>query len=182
MDAIKKRKSVKKFSDKKPNWRDIVECIDSARYSPMAGNNFSLRFILISDPKKIQKIADASQQPFISQAQYVVAVYSDPSITINKFEKRGEIYLRQQAGAGIQNFLLMIQKKGLSTCWVGHFVDSIIKKELGISAGVNLEAVFPIGYELGKTSKRRKIELDRILYFDKSGNKRMKSLKVDKSV
>ena len=47
--AIKKRRSVRKFKDKKPNWRDILECIDSVRYAPMAGNNFTLKFILVDD-------------------------------------------------------------------------------------------------------------------------------------
>ena len=47
--AIKSRKSVRKFTSKKPNWRDIVECIDAARYAPMAGNNYTLKFIVIDN-------------------------------------------------------------------------------------------------------------------------------------
>jgi len=54
---IKSRKSVKKFKDKKPDWRDIIECIDSARYAPMAGNDFTLKFILIDDKEKIQRLS-----------------------------------------------------------------------------------------------------------------------------
>jgi hypothetical protein len=43
--TIKKRKSVNKFLNKKPNWRNIIECIDKMRYSPMVGNNFILKVI-----------------------------------------------------------------------------------------------------------------------------------------
>ena len=43
--VIKKRKSVKNFTNKKPDWRDIVDAIDSARFAPMAGNKFNLKFI-----------------------------------------------------------------------------------------------------------------------------------------
>ena len=32
--AIQSRKSVKKFTTEEPNWRDIIECIDFARYTP----------------------------------------------------------------------------------------------------------------------------------------------------
>jgi len=40
------RKSCRKFKDKKPDWRDIIECIDSMRHAPIAGNNFIEKFML----------------------------------------------------------------------------------------------------------------------------------------
>ena len=175
--AIQSRHSVKKFKEKKPDWRKIIECIDSARYAPMAGNNFTLKFILVNDNAKIQKIAEACQQQFISQSKYIVVVCSNSSRTANSFGKKAEIYCRQQAGAGIQNFLLKIQEKGLSTCWVGDFVEEQIKRVLKIPAGVNVEAIFPIGYEFEKQKRKTKIDLDRILYFEVYGNKKMKDPK-----
>lgn len=175
--VIQSRKSVRKFKDKKPDWRDIIECIDSARYAPMAGNNFSLKFILISNKEKIQKIADATQQSFVGTAHYIVVVCSNPSRTKNAYEERGEKFLKQQAGASIQNFLLKVQEVGLATCWIGYFVESIIKRELKIPENINVEALFPIGYEFGKTKEKTKIDIDRILYFEKYGNKKMKNPK-----
>ncbi len=176
--VIQSRKSVKEFSSKKPDWREIIECIDSARYAPMAGNNYSLKFILISDKEKIQKLAEFAQQEFIADAPYVVVACTNPSRTVNAFEKRGEIYCRQQAGAAIENFLLSIEDKGLATCWIGHFVDNQVKRLLSIPDDINVEAFFPVGYEKkvkwGKPAKREKIDLNRILYFEKYNNKRMK--------
>ena len=171
---IKLRKSVRKFNNKKPDWRDIIECIDSARYIPVAGGDFTLKFILIDDKEKIQKIAEAAQQLFISQTHYLVIICSTTSRTINSFGERGEIYLRQQAGAATQNFLLKIEEKGLSTCWIGHFVDEQIKRELKIPDNVDIEDLFPIGYESKKQKPKDKIDLDRILYFNKYKNKKMK--------
>ena len=47
--------------------------------------------------------------------------------------------------------------------------------KLGITI---IEAVFPIGYEFKKQSKqKRKIDLDRILYFNQYGNKKIKNPK-----
>ena len=156
----------------------LHECIDAVRYAPMAGNNFTLKFILVDDAGAIQKLADAAQQSFISQAQYVVVVCSNPSRTVNSYGKRGERYCRQQAGAAIQNFLLKVEEVGLSTCWVGAFADDIVKRELKIPANINVEALFPIGYEFKKQrTKRAKINLDEVLYFGKYGNKKMKPLK-----
>ncbi len=175
--AIQNRHSVRKFKTKKPDWRNIIECIDAARYAPTAGDNYTLKFILVDDKEKIQKLADSSQQNFISQAQYIVVVCSDTSRTTNAYEK-GKIFCRQQAGAAIQNFLLKIQEKGLATCWIGAFVESLVKEELKIPANIQVEALFPIGYEFEKPRTRRaKIDLDNILYFNKYKNKKMKNPK-----
>ena len=175
--TIQNRHSVRKFKSKKPDWRDIIECIDAARYAPMAGNIYSLKFVLVDDRKKIQKLAEAAQQQFISQAHYVVVACSNPSRTINAYEK-GEIFCRQQAGAAMQNFLLKIQEKGLATCWIGCFVEKLVKETLKIPEKIQVEALFPLGYEFEKQRTRKiKIDIDRILYFNKYGNKKMKNPK-----
>ena len=175
--AIQKRYSVRKFKDKKPSWKTIIECMDSVRYTPMAGNNFTLKLILVNDSKKIQKIAEACQQPFVGQAKYIAVVCSDSTRPKNAYEKRGETFTRQQAGAAIQNFLLKIQEKGLATCWVGDFVDEMVKRAVSVPEKVNVEAIFPIGYEYSKTKPRSKIEIDKILYFNEYNNKKMKKPK-----
>lgn len=169
---------MRKFKNKKPDWRDIIECIDVMRYAPMAGGIFSLKFILVDDEIKIKKIAQAAQQDFISEAKYVVVVCSKIARTVNSYEERGYIYCRQQAGAAIQNFLLKTEEVGLSTCWVGHFVEEQIKTALKIPEDVSIEAVFPIGYEFKKPlTKKAKIDLDNLLYFNEYKQKKMKKIR-----
>lgn len=178
--AIQGRKSVKKFSSQKPDWRDIIECIDAARYAPMAGNIYTLKFIIVDDKDKIQKIADSCQQPFVADAHYVIVVCSDTKKTINAYEEKGKIYCRQQAGAAIQNFLLKTEEKELATCWTGYFVESMLKRVLEIPGDIDVEAVFPIGYAskaIGQARQKKETNIDNILYFDKYGNKKMRPVK-----
>lgn len=175
--AIKSRKSVRRFKDKKPNWRDIIDCIDKVRFAPSAGKNFTLKIILVDDKNKISKIANAAEQPFIAEAQYIVVIYSDSSRLVSLFENKGKVYSRQQAGAAIENFLLAIEDKKLSTCWIGHFDETMIKHELKIPDKMEIEAIFPVGYENGKTTKKERINLDNILYFNEHGKKKMNTPK-----
>lgn len=174
-DSIQKRKSVKSYKDKKPDWRDIIECVDAARYTPMAGNNYSLKFIIIDEPETIQKLANASQQPFIAKAPYIIAVCTNPVKTKNLFEERADRYLHQQAGAAIQTILLKLTEKELASCWIGHYVDYLVKETLKISKDVRIEALITVGYEHIKTAPKRKPILDGILYFNKYKNKKMKN-------
>jgi len=170
---IHNRRSIKKFNSKKPDWRTIIECIDSMRYAPMAGNNFSLKFILVDDEKKINELTKASQQDFVGDAKYVLVVCTTPTRTEIAYEERGKNYTKQQAGAAIQNFLLKITESGLSTCWIGHFVDEEVKDILAIPKDMQVEALFPIGYAFKKPEEKRIIDLNHILYFNKYGNKKM---------
>jgi len=177
-NAIKSRKSVRKFKSKKPNWKSIIECIDSMRFAPTAGNNNTLKIILVDDAKKIQKITTACQQDFVGQVQYIVVICSDKSRLTNAYGERGEKFNKQQVGAAIENFLLKIQEAGLATCWVGYFIKDMIKRELKIPKEIEVEAIFPIGYEYEKSyTQKHKIDLDAILYFNQYGEKKMKTPK-----
>ena len=171
--AIQSRTSVRKFKSKKPDWRAILEAIDAARYAPMAGNNYTVKFIVVDEPQKIQKLADAAQQDRIANSHYVVVVVSNPSRTINAYGERAEKYLRQQAGAAIENFLLKIEDVGLSSCWVGHFVDHMVKDILSIPDGVEVEALLPVGYKFENQKKKMNANPDEILRFNSFRNKKM---------
>ncbi|MBU3913525.1 MAG: nitroreductase family protein [Nanoarchaeota archaeon] len=177
-DIIKERRSVRRFSSKKPKWEDIIEAIDAANKAPLAGNIYALRFILVDDKEKIKEMAEASQQKFIEQANYVFAVCTDKTSLVKSYDERGEIYARQQAGAAIENFLLKIVELGLSSCWVGAFVDDEVKRILEIpndNENLQVEALLPVGYEMpGHKLKPKDANLDNILWFNKWKNKYMK--------
>ena len=174
--AIKKRKSVRRFMGKKPNWRKIIRAIDAARFAPSAGGQFALKFILVSDEKKIAELAAAAQQDFIGAAKYVVVAVSDDSKLVRSYGDRGVRYASSQAGAALENFWLALTELGLVTTWVGHFYEDQVKSVLDIPDGLSVEAIFPIGKETKvKGSERRaKPDLEKVLYFDKWKNKKMK--------
>lgn len=182
---IQSRRSVREFSDKKPDWRDIIDALDAVRYAPMAGNAFTLKFIVVNDKKKIKAIAEAAQQDFIAKAHYIVVVCTQKRLAKTSFGERSEVYLRQQAGAAIENFLLALEEKGLAACWIGHVFYEMVKPLLKIKKeDIQIEAIIPIGYEqkkkLGKPKPVKKIDLDNILYFNTWENRKMEKEQLEK--
>lgn len=182
-DAIKKRKSVRRFSSKKPDWRAIIESIHTAQYAPMAGGIFHLKFLIVDDEKLIEELAKWSEQAFISEAKYVVVVVSDMGMVTTPFPRMGEHFSPQQTGAAIQNFLLSLEEFGLSTCWIGHMNEEKIGKVLKIPDDYTIEALFPIGYSNEKKKIKKsgpKSDIYNILYFNQWENNRMKKIeKID---
>jgi nitroreductase len=181
--AIKERHCVRRFKTKAPDWRDLIKAIDLARLAPSAGNIPTLKFVVVTEQDKIQRLAEASQQDFVGTAQYVVVVCTDPTQCVRSYEERGNKYCSQQAGAAIQNFFLKLTDLGLSTCWVGSFADEQVKRILQIPENAIVEGIFPIGYEMPPKDKQKpKAPLEDVLYFNKWKNKYMAPLKKPEAI
>ncbi len=166
-EVLKQRRSVRHYSLRKVSLQKVSEICEAALFTPMAGNIFTVKLILVSDKKKIKLLANASQQPFIAEAEYVIAVYSKKEHAIRSYGKRAEDYVRQQAGAAIENMLLKTVDIGLSSCWVGWFDEDAVKRILFLPDWAQVEALLPIGYPLGRPEVRKKPDLKLITYFER---------------
>jgi nitroreductase len=170
VDVLKLRRSVRKFALKSVSFQDVSEICLAGTHGPMAGNIFTLKFIIVSDKEKIKLLANAAQQPFIAQAPYIIVVYSKTDQVVRSYGKRGEIFARQQAGAAIENMLLRAVDLELSTCWIGWFDENIIKRVLFLPDWAQVEALLPIGYSLEKPIPKKKMDLKLITRFDSYGD------------
>jgi nitroreductase len=176
--VIQSRRSIRSYKSKSPSWKKIIEAIDTTRYAPMAGNIFTLNFILVDEEEKIREMAKWSSQEFIANAKMAVVFLSKDSRTINSYGKKdGEKFCRQQSGAAIQNFLLKLEESNISTCWVGLFNAEKVKKILKVPEDYQIEAIFPLGIANETPKKRTLRELDNFLYFNQFGNNRMLKIK-----
>ncbi|MGV8152156.1 MAG: nitroreductase family protein [Candidatus Nanoarchaeia archaeon] len=171
--VIKSRASVRKYQDKNFSIQKVVEAIEAANTAPSPGNLAILRYIIIEDKEKIAKIAQASRQDFVKDAKYVVVVCSFEEKAKIMYNEMSDNYIKQHAGAAIENFLLKIVELGLSSCWVGAFSEMTIKHLLKIPDNINIQAVLPVAFEAkaNKTKQAKKTDLENIIYFEKYNQK-----------
>jgi len=171
--TLKKRTSIKNYSNKAVKDDKIIDAIEAASLAPSPGNLNILKFIIVENEEDIEKIAQACQQPFIKKAPVIIIVCSDSNSIEKMYDKRTKQYVRQHAGAAIENFLLKITDMKLASCWVGAFSESTIKHALKIPDEITIEAILPIAYESKeKTNKQKsKPNLGNIVYFDEWKNK-----------
>jgi nitroreductase len=172
---LKERHSVRRFKQtKKVDYRKVIEIIEAGTFAPLAGNIYSLKYILVQDKEKIKALSIAAQQDFVEDVDYIIVLCSDKKALEKSYFERGAIYSRQQSGAIIENMLLKITELGLASCWIGAFSDETVKRILKIPGNIDIEAMLPIGIEFGKGKQQTKPSLDRVLVFDEWGNKFMK--------
>jgi hypothetical protein len=154
-EVLEKRRCVRKFKDKAVKESVILEIANSALKAPCAGNIFSVRMILVDDAEKKKKIAEAClEQDFMAKAPHLIVVVSEKQQTKKMYGKFSENYIKQQAGAAIENMFLKIVDLGLSTCWIGAFEEKSLKRVLDIPEDVDVEAILPIGYADEKADEK----------------------------
>jgi len=173
-DAFSKRHSIRNYSNKPVSWGKISLVLEAATHAPCAGGIYTVKLVIISNKEKIRVIADACQQSFVGLASFIIAVCSDTKYTEKFYGERAKMYIRQQAGAAIENMLLKATELGLGACWIGSFDENIVKRELKIPVGIQLEALIPIANPLKQpTTSMRKphIDLKKIVFFHKYGQR-----------
>jgi nitroreductase len=180
--AIKERHSVRSFKKtKQADYKKIIDAMLAALKAPLAGNHPSVKLILVTDKEKIKQLAEASQQGFVDDVDNLVVFCTDKKYLEKSYGERGKMYARQQAGAAIENFLLKLTDSGLASCWVGAFSDEAVRRILKVPDNIDIEAFFPVGYELGKAKQLDKPDLDMCVFFDTFGNRFMKPRKIQDS-
>jgi len=167
VNAVEKRRSIRKFKNKRVKWADVLEAIDSALKAPLAGNINSLKFLIITDQETKNDISEYADQAWISESDLIVAVCSDEARLKTTYGERSTAYAKQQTGAAIQNFLLRITDLNLGACWIGAYLEHEIKNLLHIPDHINIEALIPVGYPDEKPKPVKKESLENCIYWDK---------------
>ena len=157
LNAIKNRRSIRKFSDKEIEKECIEQIIESAQWAPSACNKQAWKFIAITDKKvKESLVRNAGSLKLIKSAPLIIAVVYHRKI--NKYHDANI----QSASAAIQNILLYSHSIGLGSLWVCSYGDEKkIYEILKIHNDYRIIAFVCIGYPNVKkniTPKRKNID------------------------
>jgi len=162
--AIRGRRSVRAFKEKKPGKKQLLEIVEAGIHAPSACNVQGWRFVAVDDRKILDKMVGLGAATFLRNAPCAILVFYD-SRTDNE-EYHDDI---QSASAAIQNMLLKAYSMGLGTCWVNHLPP---KKELQalFSSPKHFDpiALFAVGFPLKEAGEReRKAGAEQLLAFNK---------------
>lgn len=144
-DVIKTRRSIRKYSGRDIPLDVLKRVLDAARIAPSGNNRQPWSFIIVKDPEKKKKIAEASYgQSFIAEAPVVVVCCAQRYP--NSYEPwKDDCYLADVIIA-IDYLILAARNEGLGTCWIGAIHDKEAKKILNIPDEIDVVMVVPIGY------------------------------------
>ena len=110
-NLIRKRRSIRKFTDKQISQDDVVELMKAALLSPSSMGKQAWEFVVIEDKETLGKLAKCKDHgsELLSGAALAVAVLGDSSIS--------DVWIEDASIAAIM-IQLQAEELGLGSCWV----------------------------------------------------------------
>lgn len=166
IEAIKTRRSIRKYKSTPVEDDKIIECLEAARWAPSANNSQPWEFLVVRNAETRRRLAEIHRYGrFMAESPVVVVFIADPA--------KSENWYHGDVAVAVQNFLLAAHSLGLGTCWMGVIntpFEEPIKKLLGIPDRLRVLCTVSVGYPDEKPTRTRK-PLEEITYWDKYGSK-----------
>jgi nitroreductase len=169
VDAIKGRRSIRGFQDTPVEASVIKEIIELSNLAPSAGNLQPRDFIIVKDEETKKNLAHAAlDQDFLAEAPIVIVVCANYQRCSSYGNRGRELYSLQDSAAAIQNMLLAVVDKGLSSCWVGAFDEHAVSTLLDLPSMIRPVALIPIGHSKEeKTGHGSRIDIGELIHYEK---------------
>ena len=157
LEAIKNRFSVRKYSSKPVDEKDLNAILEAARCSQSAKNIQDWRFIIVRDEALRSKLADAAKgQRFVGEAPVVIVCCG---INPDYIMSCGQYSYTLDVAIAMENMALVAYERGLGTCWLGSFYENQVKNVLSIPEDdVRVVGMLTLGYPTLESTLRGKIK------------------------
>ena len=159
-DAIRQRRSVRKFEDR-PIPEDVLNrVLDAGVLAPTGKNLQEWKYVVVRESNAKSLLADASEQPFLAAAQAIVAVVSlDPDRKMYCGIPVGPV----DCAIVIDHMTLAGVAEGLGSCWIGHFDQDKCCTILDVPPPAKIIEMLVMGYPADTPGeKKRKSPADLI--------------------
>lgn len=195
IDAIRKRRSVRRFlPDAIPE--DVADrLMEALRLAPTGGNRQPFKFIVVRDHAVRAQVAAACRwspgrpkgHDFVAGAPMVVVACGLEKDAVTRYYKDGQASLAIEAEPGslgmepaasinllavdmaiaLDHFSLAATAEGLSTCWIAALDEPELRQVLGIPAEMRALFVMPVGYAAEWPGPRPRKPLQDIICHDR---------------
>ncbi len=146
-EAIKNRRSIRKWKDKDIPKQMIEKLIEAIIWAPSAGNLQARKFYFVYKDEIRIKLAEFARQSFLQEAPLVVVACADREKSAWKYGERGrDLYCVIDASLSIQNLMLQAHDLGLSSVPVGAFNELEVSELLKMSDNLYPFLFIPIGF------------------------------------
>jgi nitroreductase len=156
LEAIRKRRSVRKYTGDPIPRGDLETIVDAGRLAATGGNRQPWEFIVVTGQETIDQLKIAAQ--WVDQAGAIIAVVMDPSSR----------WWLEDGSAAIENMLIAATALGYGSCWLEGWTlrhEDVLKEVLGIPEDKRLLTLIPIGVAEEWPTKEKK-PLSEVLYWE----------------
>lgn len=188
LDLLKRRASVRVFTDKEIPSDVVHEILEAGRLSPSGGNEQPWLFGVVTERSFVAQIAELAGQPWIASASLVIVLCVVPvsddrggrDIQIHRFPQfKDQIVAmdtdlyhalnmeEHQTKIPGTHMLLTALEHGLGGCWVSRFDVRKLAELLDLPEDILPAELLVLGYPVGEKSLKQKKPLSDLAFFNK---------------
>lgn len=160
MEAIKTRRSIRRFKSAPIPDHLLKEVLNAARMAPSADNAQPWKIIVVMDEQtKLKLAACANGQKFIAQAPVVLVACGIPDEAFPTVGGYMSSHV-MDVSIAMDHLTLAAHALGLGTCWIAWFKEEKVRELLGIPEDVRVVTLTPLGYpdEAPERTPRKNLE------------------------
>lgn len=185
LEAIKTRRSIRKYKLAAVDDRTIETVLEAARWAPSWANSQCWRFVVVRDADIKGKLAEALSIVSGRPNRATEAIRQAPLAIVACAELEKSGYFAQEPGKPVtdkgdwymfdtalamQNLTLAAHSLGLGTVHVGAFDAKQVAAILGVPEGFCVVSMTPLGYPDEEPPTRPRRELAETVFYDKFGS------------
>jgi len=160
LSTIKKRRSIRKYTDQAVTDEEIRQLLEAAMAAPSANNIQPWEFVVVKDPDLKRELAQThSWSDMAADAAVVFVVCGN---------ERASRHWIEDASAATENLLLAATALGLGAVWVGVYPDSNreahVRQALGIPREMRVLCLVPVGHPAESKPPRTKYTESKVHY------------------
>ena len=167
--------SDRKYSDRPVEKEKLERIIEAGRMSPSACNAQPWKFIVITQPELVSRVAEAASarlidmNSFVAQAPVQIIVVREKPNFSSKVGAtiKNKDYSLIDIGIASENICLQAKAEGLGSCMIGWFDESMLRKILNIPRSKRVELIITIGYSLSEQRQKKRKPADETVSYNK---------------
>jgi nitroreductase len=185
IEAIKNRRSIRKFKADAVDDKTLEAVLDAARLAPSWSNTQCWKFIVVRDNGTKAKLAEVVLPvPALGNNPATNSIKTAPVVIIAIAEKgisgyfdgklstdKGESWYMFDVALAMENLALAATAFGLGTIHLGLFDCKKVSVILDIPANYEVVEMTPLGYPEFQPNQRPRKALNEIVFFEKFGQK-----------
>jgi len=188
MEAIKTRRSIRKYKTTPVDDKTVEQVLEAARWAPSWKNNQCWQFIVVRDDKVKAGLADTlikvKRDDTLVDNPAVEAIMSAPVVIVVCAElgksgynlgeiatDKGDWWYMFDVALAVQNLMLVAHSQGLATVPLGLFDAKRAARILEVPDGLCVVEMTPLGYPDQEPKARPRKELSEIVSYESYGSR-----------
>lgn len=166
-EAIRKRRSIKKFADRELGKEVILRLVEAGRLAPSGQNKQPWEFVITTDRTKLQELSKCSRgSAWLAGAAAGIAVVGDP--------ETGKYWLEDCCVAA-ENMWLAATAMGLGFAWAAIYQtdklesdrrEGFVREVLKIPEKYRVVLVAGLGYPVGEPNPKEFRDKEKMIHWE----------------